>query len=604
VPCTGDSGTCSNVGNNNIDSPNFDTRWEQAVTAIKQVTLEQEGNINFGLSMYPNPAGGEQCTTSCNWFSCSDKTSQTAGVIDVAVGAGTRVEIGNTLDQTVPGGATPTGPTLREVLRDPVAAGVGATDRPNAILLITDGDATGDGATSAITCTDDGDCAGTDPALICDNPTMMTDAGQCITRVNVCAPPCSDGAINGDETVLNCGGSCPACPDSSTCRTNRDCQSGVCRDEVCLAATCANEMQDGDETSIDCGGSCGPCADGETCSAPADCLSNVCPGTTCVAAACDDGFQNGDETGVDCGGPCTATCANGDACTENSDCTSGRCQDEVCRIIECGDGDLDTAEGETDIDCGGPCKPCADGDDCSVPGDCASGVCSTTCGSSCTNGVQDNDETDIDCGGSCPACAGGLNCLVDADCLEPGVGACRVCNDEPTGTDSFAPDACKVDAALDRLYIEGAGIPVFVVGFAFETVSAKLNCHAAHGRTARSDNCPAATIDNCDAQANACYYEASDQASLSTAFDTIVSQVATCSFPLAMEPPSADRIFAYIDTDLGTGQNLQRLFRNVTWRLDESVTPPRVEYLGSACADLLAGNAEPVVVFGCPPVGG
>ncbi|KEP64201.1 UNVERIFIED_CONTAM: sushi domain (scr repeat) domain-containing protein [Hammondia hammondi] len=50
-------------------------------------------------------------------------------------------------------------------------------------------------------------------------------------------PTCSDGARNGDETGVDCGGSCPqACP------------------------SCFNGLRDGDEEDVDCGGSaCEPC---------------------------------------------------------------------------------------------------------------------------------------------------------------------------------------------------------------------------------------------------------------------------------------------------------------------------------------------------------
>lgn len=46
---------------------------------------------------------------------------------------------------------------------------------------------------------------------------------------------CFDGIKNGDETSVDCGGSCPECP------------------------TCDDGIKNGDETGIDCGGSCEPC---------------------------------------------------------------------------------------------------------------------------------------------------------------------------------------------------------------------------------------------------------------------------------------------------------------------------------------------------------
>ncbi len=58
------------------------------------------------------------------------------------------------------------------------------------------------------------------------------------------APTCSDGIQNGDETGVDCGGSC------TPCTTTPNCEDGI---------------QNGDETGVDCGGSCTPCStDGNT----------------------------------------------------------------------------------------------------------------------------------------------------------------------------------------------------------------------------------------------------------------------------------------------------------------------------------------------------
>lgn len=46
---------------------------------------------------------------------------------------------------------------------------------------------------------------------------------------------CTDGVQNGNETGVDCGGSCQACP------------------------TCTDGVQNGDETGVDCGSSCAPC---------------------------------------------------------------------------------------------------------------------------------------------------------------------------------------------------------------------------------------------------------------------------------------------------------------------------------------------------------
>ncbi len=51
-------------------------------------------------------------------------------------------------------------------------------------------------------------------------------------------PTCNDGIKNGDETGVDCGGSCPACPTTPTCNDG---------------------IQNGTETGVDCGGNCSPC---------------------------------------------------------------------------------------------------------------------------------------------------------------------------------------------------------------------------------------------------------------------------------------------------------------------------------------------------------
>jgi len=52
-------------------------------------------------------------------------------------------------------------------------------------------------------------------------------------------PTCSDGIQNGDETGVDCGGSCPPCGGGGP--------------------TCSDGIQNGNETGVDCGGSCPPC---------------------------------------------------------------------------------------------------------------------------------------------------------------------------------------------------------------------------------------------------------------------------------------------------------------------------------------------------------
>jgi hypothetical protein len=52
-------------------------------------------------------------------------------------------------------------------------------------------------------------------------------------------------------------------------------------------------------------------------------VSSTNPGT-CKAATCSDGVQNEGESDIDCGGPCHP-CAAGKKCTDNADCVSNGC---------------------------------------------------------------------------------------------------------------------------------------------------------------------------------------------------------------------------------------------------------------------------------------
>lgn len=70
----------------------------------------------------------------------------------------------------------------------------------------------------------------------------QAQAGGCTETCNDSAEPtCNDGIQNGNETGIDCGGSC------SPCTTEPTCNDGI---------------QNGDETGVDCGGSCEPCAMG------------------------------------------------------------------------------------------------------------------------------------------------------------------------------------------------------------------------------------------------------------------------------------------------------------------------------------------------------
>lgn len=105
-------------------------------------------------------------------------------------------------------------------------------------------------------------------------------------------------------------------------------------------ADCSNGQTNLGESDIDCGGrNCEPCEAGKQCVMGADCESGICSNQVCQAASCTDQAVNGGEADLNCGGPCAA-CAPGLQCSANSDCASDRCTEGICQSASCEDGVL------------------------------------------------------------------------------------------------------------------------------------------------------------------------------------------------------------------------------------------------------------------------
>lgn len=122
-------------------------------------------------------------------------------------------------------------------------------------------------ASECVECALDNDCT----SMVC-NMTTFTCA----------LATCGDGATNGDETDLNCGGSCPPCPTGDTCMMNADCESNLCALALCVVS-CSDGITNQTETDVDCGGICGPCAIGQDCLIAGDCVNNNCgAGNVCA----------------------------------------------------------------------------------------------------------------------------------------------------------------------------------------------------------------------------------------------------------------------------------------------------------------------------------
>ncbi|WP_437276111.1 SUMF1/EgtB/PvdO family nonheme iron enzyme [Sorangium sp. So ce375] len=207
-------------------------------------------------------------------------------------------------------------------------------------------------------------------------------------------PSCSNGVKDGDETDVDCGGTCATlCLVDQACAEPADCFSGRCEEgggagagRTCTAARCDNGVKDGDETDIDCGGAaaphggnpaCPPCATSKRCAAGSDCGSLRCVNGQCLEPTCSDGVKNGQETDIDCGGLCPS-CAPSKACSKSTDCRELVCRELVCQDASCSDSVKNGRE--TDIDCGGiTCSTrCPAGQRCAANTDCATSICNTT----------------------------------------------------------------------------------------------------------------------------------------------------------------------------------------------------------------------------------
>src|SRR3989344_1070263 len=210
------------------------------------------------------------------------------------------------------------------------------------------------------------------------------DGVSCLS--GICNTPpvasCTDGLKNQDESGADCGGSkCGKCSLGGSCLSDTDCGEGSCIEGSCQVPSgdCSNRKLDGSETDIDCGGSCPKkCVNGRYCSSNADRASNLCVDNKFGAGvSCKDKVLNQDESDTDCGGKCPK-CILGKDCKENSDCQSDYCSAEKCQTMppaDCTNRMKD--RDETDVDCGGTkCSSCAANRTCRIGVDCQSSTCS------------------------------------------------------------------------------------------------------------------------------------------------------------------------------------------------------------------------------------
>lgn len=267
-----------------------------------------------------------------------------------------------------------------------------ATDEVGETSTSTDDDSTGESSstdtndTSTTDPTDTNDTSTTDPTT--DTSTTDPTAGE----------SCSDGALNQDETDVDCGGSCSPCADGQTCAAPSDCSSTNCVDGVCAPLGCQN---DDDCAALSDACNVGTCdLDSAECIAVAsneglDCdTGDLCmPGGVCTAGACMgqpvdcSGLDSGCSVGV-CNpmdGSCAADPINeggdcGDLCNPGGSCMAGSCMGGVpvdCSALDdtCAAGTCDPADGSCFAAPANEGMACDDGSSCTLVDACTDGVC-------------------------------------------------------------------------------------------------------------------------------------------------------------------------------------------------------------------------------------
>jgi hypothetical protein len=224
---------------------------------------------------------------------------------------------------------------------------------------------------------------------------------------------------------------------------NVDADAGLDLSDDLSPQTCANTLLDGDETDVDCGGSCGPCGLGNDCALPSDCDIGACTDGICVlpvGSTCTDATECSGERCEAVGDQMVCTTACTDTCPgQNLACFEDRCVPDTY----CVDPDQDGL-GEGPGCAGTPCDLCDEDATCSQQVDLF--VCN------CNDGFEGdgNTCTDVDeCDAGTDNCADNATCAntvgsFTCECISGFGGDGTTCDDLnecDTGTDNCSANA-------------------------------------------------------------------------------------------------------------------------------------------------------------------
>ncbi len=328
-------------------------------------------------------------------------------------------------------------------------------------------------------CSENAECEGVDAR--CDSATQ-----KCVS--------CSDNVTNGDETDVDCGGSCSIkCAVGKVCKGNGDCQSSVCTEGVCADVTTSdvdvntlfiNEFMAAPDSDalFRLNSDSKECKFVEVVNTGKEAVSlngcslyvkrtdiakssvtaldgNLASNSVLVVNNCKEGalklpkdalsFPLDSPTSITSTGTyelyieCVdeAGAANKSSVVTAAKATTGislnRTKDlssESAKLIK--HSALENSIGYAS------------------PGYCTNGgLFSEGCDSHCANKAMDGDETDIDCGGSkCVKCDVGKKCTSDSDCIY-GKGTCldgtcaaKECTKSTTCSNAYSGSTCDTKA--------------------------------------------------------------------------------------------------------------------------------------------------------------
>ncbi len=267
--------------------------------------------------------------------------------------------------------------------------------------------------------------------------------------INAICPTCTDGVQNGDETGVDCGGSCSAC-SQGMCINDGECAEGeYCHtgSATCLALPCGAYVRQGDMVAANSLGYLSGSASaadwygftGATATAPQAMVDTAVLGIhedlagQLAFVLVQDEAGNGTGTGVttwsitglEAGSLVVSDDATASDPRDSYDLTGGvfswtwgNVTDGMAVEVASDYCITATLTGNSQVFASAPgvtTLAYIDDNGAVVPLPsltesvtfCTNPVCST-----CTDGVQSGDETGVDCGGTCPACT----CVDDAGC--------------------------------------------------------------------------------------------------------------------------------------------------------------------------------------------